>query len=165
MLIARRRILQLAGLSGLTLSLCPARAFAGDKARGEQLALEAEKANSGYGSERVRFTLMLVNAHGEQTERRLSLEVLEQGEDDLSRITFDWPAAVRGTTLLTHSKKNGDDDQWFYLPATKAVRRISAGHHLRGPVVTGREQVRARAAQGGGRCGTCLSRARAASQE
>jgi hypothetical protein len=98
-------------------------------ATGEEIALEAERVNRGFTGERSTFSLVLINAQGEQTERRLTLELREDDQDEnQSRIDFDWPENVRGTVLLTHAHKEGDDDQWLYLPSAKRVRRIAAGH-------------------------------------
>lgn len=98
------------------------------QSNGEDIAREAERVNQGYLSERSAFTLLLINAQGDKIERRFTLELREDiAAGDQSRIDFDWPDSVRGTILLTHAHKVGDDDQWLYLPATKRVRRISAG--------------------------------------
>ena len=95
---------------------------------GEDIAREAERLNQGYVGERSAFSLLLINAQGDRTERRFTLELREDlAQGDQSRIDFDWPDSVRGTILLTHAHTAGDDDQWLYLPATKRVRRISAG--------------------------------------
>jgi hypothetical protein len=119
MTVHRRRFL--AGLGGFLL-LPP-------DATGEEIALEAERVNQGFRSERSKFTLLLVNAQGDRTERRLSLELLEDLADgNQSRVEFEWPENVRGTVLLTHAHRMGDDDRWLYLPATGRTRRIAAGH-------------------------------------
>jgi len=127
MLVGRRRFLERLGAAGLFLRLPEKRLGAG--ASGEDIALEAERVNQGFIGERSAFTLVLVNAQGDRTERRLSLELREDLADgNQSRIEFDWPENVRGTILLTHAHKAGEDDQWLYLPASKRTRRISAGH-------------------------------------
>lgn len=95
---------------------------------GLEIARRAEKAGEGFGGERATFTLTLVNAHGESTTRRMTLEILEiPGDGPKSRVVIDWPPDVKGTKLLTFSKKVGEDEQWLYLPLLKQVRRIGAG--------------------------------------
>lgn len=95
--------------------------------KGSRLAIAADRQNSGFGSERARLTLELINAQKEVTTRRLVLEVLEGKDDgDRSRSTFEWPADVKGTRLLTWTHKQADDDQWLYLPSIKRVKRIAS---------------------------------------
>jgi hypothetical protein len=105
-----------------------AKLLASPESDGDALALRAQKAGLGYRSERVRFELLLLDAQGAKTERKLTFEIIEDGTRELSRIGFEWPAAVRGTTLITHSNQAGEDEQWLYLPAVKRSRRISSGH-------------------------------------
>ena len=47
---------------------------------------------------------------------------------DKSLAVFDRPADIKGTALLTFTHKEGDDDQWLYLPALKRVKRISSSN-------------------------------------
>jgi Outer membrane lipoprotein-sorting protein len=90
---------------------------------------EADRVNHGFIGERVSFTMVLVNAQGDRTERRFTLEIKENRTDgNQSRIEFDWPENVRGTILLTHAHKAADDDRWLFLPATKRSRRIAAAN-------------------------------------
>ena len=101
----------------------------GPDASGDDIAREAERVNEGFVGERSRFTLLLFNAHGDRTERRLSLQLREDPtEGNQSLIEVEWPENVRGTLLLTHAHEEGEDDQWLYLPAARRMRRISAGH-------------------------------------
>jgi hypothetical protein len=128
MLLGRRRFLERLGAASLFLRLPPGKSLGAD-ASGDEIALEAERVNQGFGGERSSFTLVLLNAQGDRTERRLTLELREDLADgNRSRIEFDWPENVRGTILLTHAHEEGEDDQWLYLPASKRMRRISAGH-------------------------------------
>ena len=71
--------------------------------------------------------MVLISAHGEQVNRRMSSKAMEvKGDGDKSIITFLWPADVKGSKMLTHTHKKDDDDQWLYLPALKRVKRISS---------------------------------------
>jgi hypothetical protein len=97
--------------------------------RGLDVAVKADKANSGFKSEKGELSMQLINAHGDVTNRKLTIEVLEGSDDgDKSRSTFTWPADVKGTRLLTWAHKRGDDDQWLYLPAVKRVKRIASSN-------------------------------------
>ena len=105
------------------------RAALTDKSTADEVMREADRVNAGFVGERVPFTMVLINAQGDRTERRFTLEIKEDTQDgNQSRIEFDWPENVRGTVLVTHAHKNADDDQWLYLPAAKRVRRIAAAN-------------------------------------
>jgi hypothetical protein len=109
-------------------ALAPARAGLPEE-QGLKVAHEADRANAGFGTERSTLQMELVNAQGEVTTRRLMIESIEGTEDgDRSRATFEWPADVKGTKMLTYTHKRGDDDQWLYLPAIKRVKRISSNN-------------------------------------
>jgi len=105
-------------------------AFAGGKTpeqRGRDIAFAVEKANSGFGGELSEIKMVLYNAHGDKTVRRMSIKTKETPKDgDKSIISFIWPADVKGTRMLTWTHKRDDDDQWLYMPALKRTKRISA---------------------------------------
>ena len=95
--------------------------------RGLEIATINDKANTGFKSESSKMTMQLINAHGDVISRKMLSEVLEgQNEGDKSVVIFEWPADVKGTKMLTHTKKKGDDKQWLFLPALKRVKRISS---------------------------------------
>lgn len=95
----------------------------------DQIMREADRINQDFIGERVTFTMVLINAQGDRTERRFTLEMKEDKKDgNLSRIEFESPENVRGTILLTHAHKSADDDQWLYLPSAKRSRRIAAAN-------------------------------------
>lgn len=105
----------------------------GDK--GLAIAREADRRDTGWGDERVNLKMILRNRHGEEavrTVRRRAMEV--EGDGDKSLVIFEDPADVDGTALLTYSHKQGDDDQWLYLPALKRVKRIASSNKS-GPFV------------------------------
>ena len=100
----------------------------GPQSTGDDIMREADRMGRGFIGERSTFTLVMINAQGDRTERRFTLELRENEEDaQQSRIDFDSPESVRGTVLLTHAHKAAEDDLWLFLPAAKRVRRISAG--------------------------------------
>lgn len=95
--------------------------------RGLEIATAMSAANDGFQGEYAEMEMVLINAHGDRTIRKLTNESSEkEGDGDLSVSTFQWPADVKGTRMLTWSHKTGDDDQWLYLPALKRVKRISS---------------------------------------
>lgn len=97
--------------------------------RGTEIAKKVDAANDGWKTETSTMEMVLVNAHGDRTTRKLRSQVTEvAGDGDRSRIEFEWPADVKGTRMLTWTHKTGDDDQWLFLPAINRVKRISAGN-------------------------------------
>lgn len=94
---------------------------------GLSIMIDMDKANEGFIGEYSEMEMTLVNAHGDETIRKMNTETREMDADgDRSISTFEWPADVKGTRMLTWSHKDGDDDQWLYLPALKRVKRISS---------------------------------------
>jgi hypothetical protein len=99
------------------------------EAKGLRLAREADGANNGFRTEKSTLTMELINAHGETTSRKMVLEIVEvDGDGDRSKSTFEWPADVKGSKMLTWTHKRGDDDQWLFLPEIKRVKRISSNN-------------------------------------
>lgn len=97
------------------------------EARGLRIAVDAEKANDGFKSESSSMEMTLINAQGDKTVRKMQSTAMEKaGDGDRSIITFEWPADVKGTRMLTWSHKNKNDDQWLYLPSLNRVKRISS---------------------------------------
>lgn len=97
--------------------------------KGLRIAVEIMARDEGFGDSEVSMTMVLRNRHGDESERHFrtrTLELIEDGDKSLS--IFERPADVRGTALLTHAHKVGDDDQWLYLPALKRVKRISSSN-------------------------------------
>lgn len=97
--------------------------------KGLAIAQEADRRDSGYHDYRAEMTMLLRNKQGEESLRHMRTESLEVANDgDKSLIVFDRPPDVKGTALLTYSHKQGDDDQWLYLPALARVKRISSSN-------------------------------------
>ncbi|MEL6546224.1 MAG: outer membrane lipoprotein-sorting protein [Myxococcota bacterium] len=96
-------------------------------AKGLEIAKKVDKANEGFAGERSEMEMILINAYGDTTTRKMTNVIFEMdGDGDKSKIEFLWPADVKGTRMLTWSHKSDDDDQWLYLPAIKRVKRISS---------------------------------------
>ena len=95
--------------------------------KGLRIAKELDSANEGFVGEFADLEMVLINAHGDQVVRKMTNETTEtEGDGDRSLSTFLWPADVKDTRMLTWSHKDGEDDQWLYLPALKRVKRISS---------------------------------------
>jgi len=97
--------------------------------KGLELAKKIDAYNDGYESETSVLEMVLINAHGDRTTRKMRSQQIEQaGDGDRSRIEFEWPADVKGTRMLTWTHKQGSDDQWLFLPAINRVKRISSNN-------------------------------------
>jgi len=97
--------------------------------RGLGIYREGERRDQGWESLRADLIMVLRNQRGETSVRRLRGFFWEGTEDgDKNLLVFDSPADVKGTKFLTFSHKQGDDDQWLYLPALKRVKRISSAN-------------------------------------
>ncbi len=97
--------------------------------KGKQIAIEADKADMGWGDNKSVSKMILRNKHGQESVRKLrrnALEINEPGLGDKSITVFDEPRDIEGTALLSHTKILDPDDQWLYLPAVKRVKRISS---------------------------------------
>ena len=103
--------------------------------RGLEIAIEADTRDTGFQDSQSTLTMVLRNRHGEETTRELRNRVLEVDNDgDKTLVIFDTPRDVKGTAFLSYTHKEGDDDQWLYLPALKRVKRISSSNKS-GPFV------------------------------
>lgn len=95
--------------------------------KGLEIAIEADKRNTGWQDTTAEMTMILRNNRGEESIRTLRVKSLEvENDGDKSLTIFDEPKDVSGTALLTFSHKVEADDQWLYLPALKRVKRIAS---------------------------------------
>lgn len=95
--------------------------------KGLAITKKVDAANTGYGTETSKMEMILINAHGDKTTRKMKMKTKETSNDgDKSLSEFEWPADVNGTKMLTWTHKKEDDDQWLYLPSIKRVKRISS---------------------------------------
>ena len=97
--------------------------------KGLRIAMETNKFNSGFQGESSKMIMKLYDAHGASTERIMKGKTLEvKGDGDKSLSIFEKPLDVKNTKMLTWSHKEGDDDQWLYLPSFKRWKRISSNN-------------------------------------
>ncbi len=95
--------------------------------KGLAIAVEADLRDKGFGDYISNMSMVLRNKHGQESHRQMRVRTLEvDGDGDRSLTIFDTPRDVKGTAFLSFSHKQGDDDQWLYLPALKRVKRISS---------------------------------------
>ena len=100
---------------------------AGPEERGLEIAIAADKRDSGWKHMVADMEMILRNRAGKESRRRLSTRQLEvEGDGDKSLSLFKEPKDVAGTAQLTFSHGLEPDDQWLYLPSIKRVKRISS---------------------------------------
>lgn len=98
-----------------------------DAEKGLEIAVEADRRDTGFHDFRADLSMLLRNRHGEESLREMRSRTMEvDGDGDKTMIIFDQPRDVKGTALLTFSHKVELDDQWLYLPALKRVKRIAS---------------------------------------
>ncbi len=105
--------------------------------RGFEIAARSDRSDNGFGGSLASATMILRNAAGEESTRRMRFQTLERESEDVgdkSLVVFETPRDVEGTALLSHAKILDPDDQWLYLPALKRVKRISS-RNKSGPFV------------------------------
>ncbi|HPR63397.1 MAG TPA: outer membrane lipoprotein-sorting protein [Thermoanaerobaculia bacterium] len=94
-----------------------------DSAR--EIVERAEVANK-ISFEWSKWRMVLEGGDGRTFIRTYDLyaRTLPGGRDE-TLLRFLSPAEVRGVGLLTHEPERGDDQQWFYHPATRQIKRIA----------------------------------------
>ena len=112
----------------LTLLSCNALAITPEQ-RGLEIAMEADRRDTGWSDQKSDTRMVLHNRHGQTSTRKMHNRSLEvHGDGDKSMIIFDHPKDVKGTAFLTYTHATKADDQWLYLPALKRVKRISSNN-------------------------------------
>lgn len=97
--------------------------------KGLEIAKKMQAANNGFVGEESTMEMVLIDAYGAKTTRLMKGLVMEvDGDGDKSISIFLNPKDVKGTKMLTHTHKEGDDDQWLYLPTVRRVKRISSSN-------------------------------------
>jgi outer membrane lipoprotein-sorting protein len=99
------------------------------EALGLEIAREADRRDTGFGDFTATLSMVLRNRHGEESTRQMRMKTLEVKDDgDKMLVVFDEPRDVSGTALLSFAHRTGSDDQWFYLPALRRVKRIASNN-------------------------------------
>ena len=104
---------------------------------GFEVAARADRSDRGFGDSEVELEMVLRNAAGKESRRKLKIATLEVEDEDVgdkSLVIFDNPNDIKGTALLSHARILDPDDQWLFLPALKRVKRISSANKS-GPFV------------------------------
>lgn len=99
------------------------------RAKGTNIAKEAERRDTGWGDSEATMKMLLSNKHGDSSERLIRIKSLEvESDGDKSLTIFDEPRDVSGTAFLSYTHSLTPDEQWLYLPALKRVKRISSSN-------------------------------------
>jgi len=107
--------------------LCALPVIADEQAKGLAIAQEQKARDRGWVESESELQMILRNAQGRESARRMRTFALEvQGDGDKALTIFDEPLDVRGSAFLTHSHPTAEDDQWLYLPSVKRTRRIAS---------------------------------------
>ena len=125
-------------IAGLFIPLSALAEFAeGDGGKGFEIAARSDRSDRGFGDSRVELQMILRNAAGQVSSRKLQIATFELADEsvgDKSLVLFETPRDIEGTALLSHAQIIEPDNQWLYLPALKRVKRISSANKS-GPLV------------------------------
>jgi hypothetical protein len=98
-----------------------------EEEKGTEIVREMDKRDTGFGDFTADMLMILKNKNGDESEREIRTKTLEVDDDgDKNLMIFDSPKDVQGSAFLSFTHKEGDDDQWLFLPALKRVKRISS---------------------------------------
>lgn len=98
-------------------------------ARGLEIAKKIDQVNSGWKDQQVASVMTLRAANGSEVVRHIKTRSIEvPGDGDKTLVVFERPRDVKGTVFLTYSHKEGNDDQWLFLPALRRIKRISSAN-------------------------------------
>lgn len=115
-------------VSALALSVISSPALAQTAAeKGLAIAKERKARDIGWGDSTAKAQMILRNAKGQETVRKMKIKSLEVADDGDKALTiFQQPRDVKGTAFLSFSHAVKADEQWMYLPALKRVKRIAS---------------------------------------
>jgi outer membrane lipoprotein-sorting protein len=98
-----------------------------DEEKGLEIAIAADKRDSGWKHSTAEMEMVLRNRTGKESRRNIINRQLEvDGDGDKSLSLFKEPKDVEGTAMLTFTHGLEPDEQWLYLPSIKRVKRISS---------------------------------------
>jgi len=112
----------------LTIIVSPSALYAqSSQERGLEIAKKIKARDIGWGNSQSEMVMTLRNSKGREVVRKMRNKSLEvEGDGDKILTIFDTPLDVKGTSFLSFSHIDNDDDQWIFLPAIKRVKRIAS---------------------------------------
>ena len=94
---------------------------------GREVMEKVDQKGEGFIGSESSMTLTLINAYGDKINRVMKSKVLENNDEGNKSITeFVEPKDVKGTKLLTWTRKKESNKQWLYLPRFKRIKKISS---------------------------------------
>ena len=100
---------------------------AAEKLTGRSI-LEEQNKRHVSDNESGEMAMTLIDRKGKESQRKVKAYHLKKDDKSKILIQFLEPANISGTGLLTWEQTEGkEDDQWLYLPASRAVKRIAGG--------------------------------------
>ena len=77
--------------------------------------------------------MILRASDGRDVKRSIRTRSIEfDGDGDKTLLLFDRPGDVKGTVILSHTHKSGNDDQWLFLPAVKRTSSVNRSRPFMG---------------------------------
>src|ERR1043166_9620218 len=100
---------------------------AGAQAPGALAIMQKQRELHRAKDEEEALAVKIVDKRGAVKQRRL-VRFTVTAPDGLSKVLvrFTAPRDIANTGLLIWEARDGDDDQWLYLPGVKKVKRIAA---------------------------------------
>jgi hypothetical protein len=102
-----------------------------------EIAARSDRSDRGFANSKAELVMVLRNAAGRETERKLEITTYELPAEEIgdrTLVKFTAPRDINGTALLSHAHILKADDQWLYLPSIKRIKRISSANKS-GPFV------------------------------
>jgi hypothetical protein len=93
-----------------------------------QVGLKMQQSMTGFDSSVSHLQMVLVDKKGKESIKEMKLSTLEGNDKrpSMALMEFISPKDVKGTKLLTHEIKEGNNRQWIYLPVLKRAKEIKS---------------------------------------
>jgi len=117
-------LILVSALTVLSWGITPA---AAGELTGRQI-IEEQQDRHGADNEMSTVGLTLIDRKGKEKHQKMVIYTAKKEGKTRSLIQYHAPANIRGVGLLTWEQGDGkDDDQWMYMSASKATKRIAGG--------------------------------------
>lgn len=94
---------------------------------GFEVAKKASENTLGFGGQAVDAMMELYEPGGRKSVSYIVSQLWLEAPDGRSKslVRFVAPADTKGTGLLTHEEKSGDESRWLYLPESRQVKQLA----------------------------------------
>ncbi len=86
----------------------------------KKVDLESKK----YKTQKSDIYMEIVDENNSKRKRYFNLYKKNFGSDSRSLIKFYEPSNIKNTSLLSYSYDNKENDQWFYFPALRNIKKL-----------------------------------------